>query len=184
MGLGRQHGARPDALVPDEFRVVIEPPAVPVGVQLADEETARILAVHSPRGQQWLERSLLGGRQVGTVCVPTLEQDIEVAHRPESSRHLAQVDAMSTRPSVSERIAEDAPRGALAARRDAHRVEFLEIGTLARPCLAGDHPREVEAEDLSARLGARVVEEDAGRLPDGQPRPFEVAVGRRGTLRA
>ena len=56
--------------------------------------------------QQRLERSLLGDRQVGPVRVGRVEQDVEVAHRPESRGDLAQAvadSASSARPGTTHR---------------------------------------------------------------------------------
>jgi hypothetical protein len=58
-------------------------------------------------------------------------------------------------------------------------MKLLEVGALTGPGLAGDHPGEVEAEDLPTRLRERIVGQDAGRLPDDEARPL----GLRGRFR-
>ena len=94
---------------------------------------------------------------------------------------------IALRPAGPERRAEDAPRGALPARRDAHRVELLGVLAGARAGLAGEHPGEVEAHDLAAGLGDVVVGGDARRscrrrggvVGDGAPRrPRSIGVRR------
>src|SRR4029077_2405832 len=65
---------------------------------------------------------------------------------------------------------EDAPRGTLATRRDAHGMELLRIRALARAGLAGEHPGEVELHDLAAGLRYMVLGGDAGGLADDEAR--------------
>src|SRR3954454_280034 len=141
------------ALGADEVTVVIDPPPVAVGVKLADEQDARVVAMLAPVRQQRFDRALLGDRQVGAVEVGRLEQDIEVADGPEARRDLAQAVAIALRTTRPERRAEDTPRGTLATGSDAHRMELLGISPEPRPRLASEHPREVEAHHLPASLG-------------------------------
>ena len=170
MRLGRPDRHDRRALGPDEVAVVVDPAAIAVRVELADEQDPRVVAVLAPVGQQRLERALLGDRQVGPVEVGRLEQDVEVAHGPEPRRDLAQAVAVALRPAGPERRPEDPPGRPLPAGRDAHRVELLGVGAGARARLAREHPGEVEAHDLAAGLGDVVVGGDAGRPADDQVR--------------
>ena len=137
-------GITSDALGPDEIAVVVDPAPIAVRVELADEQDPGVVAMLAPVGEQRLQRPLLGDRQVGAVRVGRLEQDVEVADRPEPRGDLAQAVAVALRAPGPERGAEDAPGGPLPAGRDAHRVELLRIRALARAGLAGEHPGEVE----------------------------------------
>src|SRR2546422_4951688 len=157
-------------LVPNELAVILEPALIAVGVELANEELAGIVAVGPPARQKRLEGSLLACRQVRTVAICRREEHVEVANGPEPGGDVAEIAAVGLRPAWPERRAEDAPRGSLAAGRDPHRVELLGVLAVARPGLAGEHPGEVEAKDLPAGLGNWVVGKDARRLADDESR--------------
>ena len=88
--LGRPDRQHEDALGPDEIAVVVDPATVAVGVELADQEHPGVVAVLAPVGQQRLQRTLLGDREVGAIRVGRVEQDVEVADRPEPRGDLAQ----------------------------------------------------------------------------------------------
>ena len=72
-------------------------------------------------------------------------------------------------------------RHAARWRRVATRIAWRSSGSLPSrvPCLLGEHPREVEAEDLPAGLGDVVVGDDAGRLADTARRVAPVGRRRR-----
>ena len=125
-----------------------------------------------PCREQGLERALLGDRQVRPVRIGRLDQDIEIADRAKPSGDLAETLPVSLRPLGPERLAEDPPRGPLAAGRDAHGVEVLRRRAVAGAGLPGDHPGEMEPEDLAAGLGKMVVGEDARGLADDEAGPL------------
>ena len=157
-------GSDREALVADELAVVVDPAPVAVGVELADQQPPRVVAMIPPAAQQRLEGSLLGPRQLGPIGIGRLEQDVEIADGPEAGGDFAKSLAVGPRPAGPEGVAEDAPRRPLAPGRDPHPVELLGVDALAGAGLAGEHPGEVEAEDLAAGLGDVVVGEHAGRL--------------------
>ena len=95
------------------------------------------------------------------------EEDVEIADGTEPGGDGAQSPPEARRALRPEPVAEDAPGGAHPTGRDAHRVELLGLLALPGPGLAGDHPGQVEAEDLAAGLGMEVLGGDAGRLADG-----------------
>ena len=163
----RSRRARPSCRT--NSRVVVEPAPVAVGVELADEQHAGVVAVDPPGGEERLERALLADGQVRSVGVGGLEQDVEVADGPEPRGDLAEAAAVRLRPAGAEGLAEDPPGRPLPPGRDPHRVEVLGVGAFAGAGLLGDHPREVEAEDLAAGLGEVVVGEHARRLADDEP---------------
>ena len=152
---------------PHEVPVVVDPAPVAVRVELAHEQHARVVAMLAPAAEQWLEAALLDLRQVRAVEIGRVEQDIEIAHGPEAGRDLAQARAVAFRAAATERIPEDAPRGTLPARRHTHRVQLLVVLALACARLAGEHPGEMEAQDLAGCLRDVVVGGDPGRL-DGR----------------
>ncbi len=170
MRLGRRDGDDGEALVADELAVVLEPAPVAVGVELADQQLAGVVAMGPPARQEGLEGPLLCRRQVGPIGVGGLEEHVEVTDGPQPRSNVAEVAAVGPRPAGPERRPEDAPGGSLAAGRDPHRVEVLGILAVAGPRLAGEHPGEVEAEDLAAGLGDVVVGQNAGRLADDESR--------------
>ena len=133
-----------------------------------DEQHARRVAAGAPRGQQRLEPGRLLGALLGAVRLARLDQDVEVAHAAQVGGHLAQPASVAPGTALVERGPEHAPGGALPAGGDPHRVELLGLAPLARPGLAGEHPGEVEAQHLAARLGEVVVGQDPGRLGDRQ----------------
>ena len=132
----------------------------------------------APVGQQGLERPLLGDRQVLAVVVGRLEQHVQVANGTEPRGDLAEPVAVSAGPLAPERVAEHPPRRPLPAGRDAHPVELLEVDAHPGPRLAGQHPGEMEAQDLPPGFGDVVLGGDAGGLADDQ-----LGVGRRRDLR-
>ena len=176
MGLHRADRDDRSAFGPDEVPVVIDPAPVAVRVELAHEQHARVVAMLAPAAEQRLEAALLDLWQVRAVEIGRVEQDIEIAHGPEAGRDLAQARAVAFRAAATERIAEDAPRGTLPAGRNTHRVELLVVLALARARLAGEHPGEVEAQDLASCLGDVVVGDDAGRLDGRQAGRLAAAV--------
>ena len=177
-----------DALVPDELGVVVEPAPVAVRVELAHEQDRGRRRGGGARREQRLEGALLGDRQVGPIGVGGLDQDVEVADGAEAGGHLAQPAAMLLRPLGPERLAEDPPRGALAARRDAHPVEVLRIDPVAGPGLLGDHLARGGSGGPSGRprrRGRRRGRRASCRRRGGAGRPRRgrsaaVDVGRRG----
>ncbi len=178
--LGRGDRARRHALVADELGVVVEPAPIAVRVELAQEQHAGVVAMEPPRAQERLERPLLGDREVRPIGVGGLDQDVEVADGAEPRRDLPQAAAMLLRPLRPERLAEDPPGRALAARRNPHPVEILGVDAVACPGLLGDHPREVEAEDLAPRLRDVIVDEDTRascRPRDAAARPLPARRG-------
>ena len=108
--------------------------------------------------------------KVGPVLVGLLEQDVEIAHRPQTARRLAEARAELLRPCRPERATEHPPGGALAAGRDAHPVEVLGVLAVSRAGLLREHPGQVEPHDLATRLGDVVVGGDAGGLADRELR--------------
>ena len=91
-----------------------------------------------------------------------LEQDVEVTNCAEAPPDLAQVPAIAAHGLRLEAVPKDTPRGARPARRDPHRVDLLGILTGDDARHAGEHPREVEAEDLATGLCPQVVAANAG----------------------
>lgn len=100
------------------------------------------------------------------MCRKDLEQDVQVADRPEAGPGLAQVAHVAAPRLALEAVAEDPPGSAHPARGDAHGVDLLGILAGDDPGHARQHPREVEAEHLASRLGPRIVAADAGCPPD------------------
>src|SRR5689334_9162102 len=120
----------------------------------------------APVTEQRLERPLFADGLVVAIDVGRFEQDVQVAHRPEPSRDLAQAVPVPPRPTVAIRLAEYPPRGALAAGRHAHRMDVLEILAVAYAGFPREHPPQVEAHDLATGLGDVVVGQDAGGASD------------------
>ena len=58
--LGRGDRNDRESLVADELAVVVDPASVVVGVELADQQLAGVVAVGPPAGEERLERALLG----------------------------------------------------------------------------------------------------------------------------
>ena len=88
MGLDRldRHDRR--ALGPHEVAIVVDPAPIVVGVELADEQDPRVVAMLAPVAQERLERPLLADGQVGAVGVgvadairPTAAAGSEIALR-------------------------------------------------------------------------------------------------------
>ena len=168
--LGRPDRHHEDAFGPDEIAVVVDPASIAVRVELADEQYPCVVAMLAPFGEKRLQRTLLGDGHVCAICVGRVEQDVEVADRPESRGDLAQAVAVALRAPGAERGTEDAPGGPLSACRDPHRMELFRIRALARAGLAGEHPGEVEFHHLPAGLRDMVLGGDAGRLADDKAR--------------
>jgi hypothetical protein len=85
---------------------------------------------------------------------------------------------MALRPAGPEAVAEDAPCGAHPTGRDAHRVQILGVVPVTGARLTGEHPREVEAEDLAAGLRDRIGRQYARRPSRDQGRALRLGFGR------
>src|SRR5829696_53175 len=159
----------PAALGLDEVDVLVHPALVATGVELLDQDLPCILSFVAPCREQRLQGVPVVGRQLALVGLGRLDQHVEVAHRPKVSRDIPEATLVTRSPLVVEGVAEDSPRRALPAGRDAHAMELLVPRALPGARLARDHAREVEPEDLSPRLREMVVREDPGRLAGRQP---------------
>ena len=122
----------------------------------------------APGGDQRLERSLLGARQVLAVVIGRLELHIEIAYRPEPAGDVAEPLPIGLRATLPVGLAEDAPGRPLPARRDPHLVDIFDVDAAPDTRLPVEHPREVEPHDLAAGLGDVVLGQDARGLADDQ----------------
>ncbi len=158
------------ALRRDEDPVVLHQALVGRAVELAEEHDAGDLALPAPRGEERLEGSRLPGGEGALVGGRRLDEDVEVADRAEAPGQDPQPAAEPARAVGAEAVAEHPPRRAHPAGGHAHPVELLDLLPRSRAGLAGQHPGEVEADDLAAGFGEDIVGGDARRLPDRQPR--------------
>jgi hypothetical protein len=95
-----------------------------------------------------------------------LKQDVEVPDRPEPGPDLAKISATTACRVAFEPIAEHPPGGTHPTSGNAHRVNLLWVLAREDARHTREHPREVEAEDLTTGLGPRVVAADAWRSSD------------------
>ena len=139
-----------------------------LGLEDREELDATCLAPSVPGPKERHQAGPAPLAPVNAVVRQDLEQDVEVADRAEPCPDHAEVAHVAATRLALEPVTKHAPGGTHPARRDAHRVDFL--GVLARDHArhAGEHPREVEAQDLASGLGPRVVAKDAGRPADSQ----------------
>ena len=154
------------ALRPDEVDVVVDEASIARRVELAHEQDPGIVAVVAPRSEQGLQRPLVRRGRVGPVGVGGLELHVEVAH-----------SARGAAPSRAGRCGSGLVRpGGYASPKTRHAARWRRVATrilctlpvsmpLAHAGLALEHPGEVEAHDLAARLGDVVVGHDARDLP-------------------
>ena len=127
--------------------------------------------------EERLEGPGLGGGLPALVGLAGLDQDVEIPHAAQVGRHELEAAPVAVGAIEVEGVTEDPPRRPLAAGGDAHPVQLLRVLADAGAGLAGDHPGQVEAEDLAAGLGQVVVREDAGRLGDDDPRRLRDGLG-------
>src|SRR6185503_14993481 len=158
------------AFGPDEVDVVVDEPCVAGRIELADQQRSRIIAVLAERRDERLDRALLVDGLVRAIGVDAVELDVEVADGPESSGGIAKAVAVGLGPPLPERLTEYAPGGALAASRDPHLVDVLDVIAVPDARLALEHPGEVEAHHLAAGLGDRVLGKDTRGLADDEAR--------------
>src|SRR5215204_4483331 len=90
--MGRRRHDRADGgpLRAHEVDVVVQPAAIAIPVELAQEQGSGVVAVPSPGDAQRLEAALLRDRQVGAVGIGRLQLDIEVTDRAEATGDLAE----------------------------------------------------------------------------------------------
>src|SRR4051794_6952558 len=89
--------------------------------------------------------------------------DVEVADHAELGPEDPELGDALTDDGALERVAEHAPACPDATARDPHRMDLFGILAVDRPGHPGEHPREVEAEDLSTGFHPRVVRRDLRR---------------------
>ena len=175
-GAGRREDGR--ALGRDEDPVLLDEARIGVRIQLPHQELTGDLAILRPRPDQRCECRRLGIGKAGLMRLRGLDEDVQIAHRPQPRGEVAEPPTHSARPIEPESIAKDAPGRAHPARGDAHAMEVLDPETGPRPFLAGEHPREVEPEHFAAGLGEEVVARDTRGLAHRERGDGDGGVGR------
>src|SRR3954447_11732600 len=117
-------------------------------------------AFGSPRIDQRCERKPASLRMTIAGCHEDPGLDVEVADHAELGPEDPELGDALKDDAALERVAEHAPACPDATASDPHRMDLFGILAVDRPGDPGEHPREVEAEDLSTGFGPRVVRGD------------------------
>ena len=160
--MGRD-GERSEPRCLDEPGVVPDEPGEALRFELRDEIDAARLPLGTPRREERLEAGALAGAALRSVGHDDLDEDVEVPDGAQASPDVAQLAAIAPSLLALEPVTEDPPRGAHPAGRDAHRVDLLGVLPGDDAGHPGQHPREVEVQDLAPGLGPRIVGPDVRR---------------------
>ena len=135
-----------------------------------------------------LDRPGLGeGRQTGPIALRTSRSsgtqdgqlDIQIANGPELAPEDPEPAELIAHDRLLERAPEYSPGGANPARRDAHGVDLFRVLASDRPRDPGEHPRQVDPENLSAGVGPTIGAGDFGCA--GRRQVLEGDMGRAST---
>ena len=115
-----------------------------------------------PGVDQRCERESLALRMTVARRDEDPDLDVEVADRPEVGPEDPELPDSFADDRTFERIAEDPPAGADATAGDTHRVDLFDVLPVDGARDAGEHPREMKANDLAAGFRPRIVGATSG----------------------